>query len=286
MKKTTKAILGTVTGALAALTMCASVIPAQAETQGAYGNTSLRPTSSITYSGTTWFDYSGFKPDILKLDSVTVYNTDVTVTHGNNLWPAYTVDYVDGEPDTSTMFTWQYTLNDAGQPIQVVLSNGNIVNYSYDDAGRLISESEYQAVYDKWETNTYAYNADGSLADSEDGSKVANYDEEGRFIGYTYYSDSDSSSYSILSTYDENGRICKKTHTTPIGSIMYYYYYDTLGYLREMASYNYLTGYEEMQVYDYGDANSQLGDFTLQYPVETTTPARNVDILRQMIGQQ
>lgn len=262
--------LAVIAAAAVTLTMC-SVLPSQAETaQGIFGNTSYRPTAALNYSGN--FHDGGL--ETYELDGVTVFDTFVALPEGNNaallmaggfldsfdgmLWPAATVDYVDGAPDPSTVQAWQYAADGQGQVSTIVDSAGNSWNIVYDAAERIVGIG----------SQTITYDADGRIEGSgesgfENTSISPEYDAAGRLTGiYIHEAYSPIASGYTLS-YDESGRISCVSYSAGAGADNTYFYYDSLGYLREILQ---LTGdgWESVSVFDYGSNAGQLGDFTLQ----------------------
>lgn len=246
-------------------------ISAQAEETGLLGNTSLRPVSATTY-GRFLYDTSS---SAWELSSVTTYDTSEALPTDQNAalflltgdcsipWAASTVDYRYG----LGTITYTYENNDAGQPSIIFGSDGSSTGLYYDEQGRYLPD-EFDS-----------YNANGQL----DEIKVYNsfwetyfmegfqYDDAGRPVCfYSNAMDGDFQASTTL-TYDDAGRISTLSYSNSdtnidAGPDVSQYYYDSLGYLREIFYITRSGLTATMTIFDYGDANSQLGEFTPQDP--------------------
>jgi RHS repeat-associated protein len=123
---------------------------------------------------------------------------------------------VDAHFNTDNLFSATYTRDKLGritQKVENVLGGSITSSYSYDQAGRLSSET-----IDSVRT-TYTYDADGNRT-HVNGVEVASYDDQDRLTAYG------SATYQ----YNDNGELLSKTES----SLTTQYSYDALGNLMQV----------------------------------------------------
>ena len=110
---------------------------------------------------------------------------------------------------------WTFTFDDKGNMTGRTSKNGEKIVYenTFDDAGRLSKVTMTSQKDQTQETQTYAYNADGSYVltwASKTGAEIFTYNAKGELVKYgnTYWEDPDSWTYE----YDEHGNNILRTH--------------------------------------------------------------------------
>ncbi|OGX61530.1 MAG: hypothetical protein A2189_00925 [Paenibacillus sp. RIFOXYA1_FULL_44_5] len=173
-----------------------------------------------TGSGTTTYAYdpSNLRYKKTSAAQTVQYQYDasgqvISESNGNN---AITVNYIRGDrllakKDAATNQIYYYLYNGHGDVVQIVDTNGNVVNqYQYDEWGNIVNQSEAIA-------NSFKYA--GEQYDSESGLyylKARYYDPSvGRFINEDTYEGQINNPLSLnLYTYVENNPL---TNTDPTG---------------------------------------------------------------------
>lgn len=145
--------------------------------------------------------------------------------------------------DGATTYTTSYTYNDAGWPISIRSPSGRVDELSYDEAGRVLSQGNtvagYQkASYDgngnpvmskdgKGNTTTYTYTPDNlaqSMTDAKGGVTRLSYDRWGQKIQSV-----DANGNTRTYGYDELGRLVSETKPWNSDSPAISYVYDAWG---------------------------------------------------------
>ncbi len=99
--------------------------------------------------------------------------------------------------------------DDSGNLLSITDPNGNAATFTYDEAGRLLSESK------DGQTVTYEYDESGNLKKTTypwGGAREITYDDQGRKL-----TDKDPEGNVVSYTYDENGKL--KTYSDALGNV-------------------------------------------------------------------